>query len=226
MITIPYECEHCGKGYKREAAFLKHACKEIKRLAAAKTPIGQAAWCNYQTWMKMRNRPVANIESFMQSKSYTSCIKFAEAVVERHIPAPDIYIQLMVERDFPPTMWTLPEVHAIYLEHMDKAVPPLYQIDISVNTVYQLTDQYECTTSEIFNYLQPSELISLLIQRRFSPWFLLHSTKFTNFLSTAVNPQDYQELVGLIPSDYWSQQLKKDPILTKSIREIIAALEL
>ena len=77
-IGKDFVCTFCGKHYQRETAYMKHECKQMKRDAQIKTPIGQAAYSYYSKWMRAHRKMIPAIENFMTSKYYTSFIKFAE----------------------------------------------------------------------------------------------------------------------------------------------------
>ena len=110
----------------------------------------------------------------------------------------------MVKSDnVPPAMWTLPEAHAMYLNKLDHLITPLQMVDITIDTLFDLSDDYEVPVSDIFTVVNPNEVIVLLQRRKLSPWLLLKSPKFVHFYtnSTSVDEQIILKTLIMLSSD-------------------------
>ncbi len=180
----------------------------MKRDEEFRTSEGQAAWLHYQTWMKAYRRLVPNSSAFLQSKYYNSFIKFALFVKSAHIPDVETYVWLMKERDVSPTIWTNDQVYGLYLEFMDRKLAPMKHAQITVDTLLDIADDFQCEAEDVFDHLSPNEVIQLLRQRRLSPWILLHSGKFKQFFIHAVSPEERIIMESIIRPPYWAEKFK------------------
>ncbi len=184
-----FECMHCHGKFVREDRYLAHRCKMMERDEEFHTPIGQSAWVYYDKWMRAYRRLVPAPSAFLKSRYYQSFVKFAKMVQVLHLPDVDAFILLMKEKDISPTIWANDQVYAIYLEYLDRRSTPAQQAKITVDTLFKIADAAECEVSDVFTILEPNEVISLLRERRISPWLLLFSPKFKDFLVNHTTPE-------------------------------------
>ena len=114
-----YECEFCGKKYVSEGHFKKHECEEMRRYNHLKTPKGLAAYQDFATWLKYRGFSNLNQQQFMDSKYYSSFVKFVDFAHRMALPAKDKFIKLMVKTGILPKDWTDNMVYDFYIEEYD-----------------------------------------------------------------------------------------------------------
>lgn len=221
-----YECGYCGQGFVHEERFMAHKCKRMKRQEVFNTPVGQAAWFYYQEWMKASNKKVSKSKSFIQSKYFNSFVRFAEFVKKTQMPKPELFIWLMKQKDMSPTIWTNDQVYSQYLEFLDRKGDPHQLAQITINTLFKISDAAECDVSNIFSVLTANEVIQLLRQRRMSPWILLLSKKFTEFYCNNVSSEERIIIESIIRPEYWAEKFKNNPQIVNTMRQYISELGL
>lgn len=182
------------------------------------TPIGQSAWALYQDWMTAYKRVAPSTSIFLTSKYYATFIKFAKYIKELNIPDIDIFIALMKEKDISPTIWTNDEVYALYLEYLDRRISPIKQAEITINTLFKLSDEYECDVADVFNKVHPNETLQLIRSRRISPWLLMHSAAFKK-LMIRCTPEQRSLFEALIRPQYWKYKFDKNPEIGKMMKK-------
>lgn len=205
-----FECKHCGAHYKREVAFLNHECEEMRRKAELQTMVGQRAYQIYSKWLTMKHGRPPTIETFADSKFYKAFIQIAKFVKAVKIADVNIFLKMVIESDLPPSMWTQDVVYSKYLHYMMSSVPPREQIRISVDTICQLSDIFECDTSEVFYHVTANELAQIIRERKLSPWVLMFSKKFKAYLLN-MTPDVQQIFNDLIRPMYWKMKFDKCP---------------
>jgi len=226
MKDAPYVCHFCHKRFQHENRFIKHKCKAMIREERLRTPIGQAAWRYYQDWMKFQRKRVPNDKTFLKSRYFESFNRFAELVRKLNLPKPDTFIKLMIDKDFPPTMWTSERPYSMYMEHLDRVASPHDHAQITVDTLLRLSDILDCKTENIFAELNPNEIIELIKERKLSPWILLHSAKFMMFFRDRTSTEQKIVLETLMRPKYWGTQFQKKPEFVKMMKEIVAEMNL
>ena len=205
---------------------MKHKCKPMIRDENLRTPLGQAAWLFYQEWMRLQRKRVPNEKSFLKSSYYESFNRFSKNVKKLHLPSPQMFMKLMVERGFPPTMWTSNDTYAIYMEHLDLIAPPTERAKITIDTLDYLADTLGCDTGNIFAELNANEVIELIKERKLSPWILLHSNKFKLFFRDRTTPEQRVVLEAVIRYPYWSGQFQKQPKMTNFMLNVVKEMNL
>lgn len=205
-----WPCEFCSRNFVQETSFMNHRCRERDRLDELRGSIGQAAYAHYSDWMKAKKRSVPAIDVFGTSKYYNSFVKFAEHAVKTNIPNTKRFIELMVEhRDVHPTLWCRDNVYAMYLEWYDQAFPPEVQVIESLDHLRALADDYECELTKVFEVMPIKQLVLNISRRKLSPWFLLASDVFREFLK-ALPPEDKDKIERAMNIGAFIARIQKD----------------
>lgn len=206
---------------------MKHECKEMRRDAEFRTPTGQAAWQFYQKWMKASRRKVPKPDAFLKSSYYNAFVKFAEFALKVNIPDVDAYIRIMTSGSIAPTMWSLNEAYALYIDWMDRKESPANHAMITVDTLYEMADDLGLDdASEVFTHADPADVIQLLRQRRLSPWILLKSSKFKKFFTSRCSPEERMIMESIIRTKYWSEKFSRHPEEVDRMKVYVEALSL
>ena len=221
-----FECSYCHKPFVKETTFLNHKCKTMERTEELKTQMGQMAYSLYGTWMKMYKRSVPRTESFMVSRYYGAFIKFAEYIKQINLPDVDAFIQMMIEKDLSPHLWTNDKVYVQYIEFLDRRSTPIKQASITVSTLLKQADQHNIDVSFIFDALSPSDVLQLIRERRISPWILLVSGKFKRTVIEKWTLEQQQLLENLIRPMYWKLKFDKNPDIVVNMKLFVKELNI
>lgn len=221
-----YECRYCKTRFVHEDRFMKHRCQQMERHELFESPIGQAAWLYYQEWMKAYRRQPPKSVGFLKSKFFKSFVRFAKFVKETGLPDPSTFILLMKERDISPTLWTNDQIYALYLEFLDRRGNPTKQAEITIDTLFNLAEDYQCDVNEVFNYVSPSEIIQLLRARRLSPWILLNSKAFMEFFVNQVNNEERLIIESIVRPQYWATKFRKHPDDRETMKMFVKELNM
>lgn len=224
--TPQFECSYCNQQFVLESRFLKHYCREMQRADEFKTPIGQAAWSFYKQWMKAHKRTVHKSESFLNSKYYKAFVDFARFVKRVGLPRPETFIWLMKERKISPTLWTNDEVYSMYLEFLDRKSSPLTQASITIDTLFKIADTIDINVDQIFDILTANEILQFIRKRQMSPWFLLHSKKFREFIKNKITKEEQTIFESMVRPSYWKEKFRKYPEDVEKIRRYVKELNL
>lgn len=221
-----FRCKHCHNIFVLEDRYLAHKCKQMKRLEELQTPLGQTAWQFYQTWLRKQKRMPPQPASFLTSKYYRTFINFAKFAKNTQLPTPEKFIWLMVEKDFPPTIWCNDEVYTTYLEFLDFKTTPIEQVKLSIETLLGYADKNEIDISQVFEKLLPTEIMHMLRTRRLSPWLLLFSKSFKKMFKEKLTPEQKIILETLIRPDFWHKKFLEHPETVEKIKQYVQELNL
>lgn len=197
-----FQCKHCKKSFKRESTFLNHKCKEMIRLEQVQSINGQQAYQFYKRWLLKTRKSQQTIEAFMQSTYFNSLLRFVDFCKQHNILDPIAYIDKMVELKISPSLWDRQEAYTFYLEKLDKQVDPYILAEKTLGIILELANALEINAGDIFNVLPYGEIISLIEKRHLSPWILLSSSAFKNWIMT-LEEQEVIPIMNAIKPDYW-----------------------
>lgn len=217
-IAMPvWRCDHCSRNFQTENGFMKHHCKEREKLDQLRSPLGQAAYSHYCTWMKFKKRTAPPIETFMTSRQYNYFIKFTEWSNRTAIPNTARFIELMVETDTPPSLWCRNTTYALYLQWYDSAYPPESQFIETLDLLKHLAREHDCKLKDIFATLGATELAKLIRRRKLSPWLLITSGAFLGWVRTL--PANVSEILkDAINFNAYVDKMKQHQALVEEFR--------
>lgn len=217
-----WSCEYCGHGFAHEVTFMRHHCAERKRLDELRSPVGQSAYIFYSEWMKAKKRSVPPIETFATSRLYTTFVKFADYATRTNMPNTSMFVRLMVEHDVNPTLWARDQTYALYIQWVDEATPPLLQAADSLEFLYSLADKYECAPNKVWGELTISQLAQHIQRRKLSPWFVLASESFREYMYS-LEPQQRRILLDAIREGPMIERIKQEKVIFGELNTLLKA---
>lgn len=217
-----FRCEYCGHVYQREAAFLKHSCEQMERAQIFDTPVGQSAYMLYRKWWSLRKRIPPGPDKFKDSTQFRAMVQFATFVRRTKLNT-DVYLNMVIKHQLSPEHWLRDDVYAKYLEYIDKTMTGVEQIKMCTDYILKLSDALDCDLCDLFDHLEPPEVMQLVRDRKLSPWILLHSRQFKVWLIRQDN--DIQlRLQDLIRPVYWKLRFSKEPAAVDQAKKITKAM--
>lgn len=218
-------CHYCNKRLNSEMVFMRHACEPKRRMTELASPLGQAAFGFYREWMKMKKFSQPGAAAFMESKYYRSFINFAQLVMDANISKPEKYMALMVEADVQPMLWCRDQCYTVYLDWMDKLQDPIDQVQDSINYLLDICEKESSSLDKIFEHLGAQRVLSLIRQRRLTPWLLFCSASFGSLLKT-LDKSQLGAFNVVVNSGYWANRFQKDTSTVAQIKVIAKELGL
>lgn len=218
-------CNFCEKRFQNETFYMKHRCEQRKRHNELKTPLGQAAFGYYREWMTLKKFSAPSSSAFLESKYYRSFMNFAQLVVDANISRPDRFMELMVEADVLPILWCREQCYAVYLEWMDKLSDPLDQVQESINYLMDLAEKDGVELNKIYEHLGAQKVLSLVRQRRLTPWLLFCSPSFGKFLRSMDEAQ-LKVFNIIVNAQYWGNRFQQERATIENIKMIVKEVHL
>ena len=223
--THNWHCHYCSRRFAGENTFMKHLCEPKRRAAELLSPLGQAAFGYYRQWMKMKKYSQPGGAAFLESKYYRSFINFAQLMISANVSNPDRYMTLMVEADIQPVLWCRDSCYAVYLEWMDKASDPLDEVQASINYLLDICEKESCELSGVFDHMGAQRVLSLIRQRRLTPWLLFCSKSFGKMLGE-LDKSQLSAFNVVVNSGYWSKKFETEKGTLRNIKIIVEVVGL
>lgn len=221
-----FECKFCHKIFVNEDNFLNHECKQMKRDKELKTIDGQTALIYYQQWMKQMKKLPPPAASFLSSRYFRTFMDFVKFAKSVRLPNPEKFIWFAVQKKFTPIMWSSNDVYTLYLEFLDHKTPPMEQANTSITTLLNYADRHNIDVSNVFDHIEPYEIISFLQTRQLSPWLLLLSKKFKQFLINRTTSEQQMIIESVIRPEYWGAKFAEHKQDIVDIKKCIEALDI
>lgn len=221
-------CEYCGHEFVRTKSYNDHCCSQMQKDHIFDTPLGKAAFFYFKEWLRLKNKNT-NItgEIFLQSRYFSSFINFVNFSNKVLLPDKPSFIKYMVKLNMLPVHWCSGDVYVEYIRNLDTVYTPLQQAQITKKTVYELATIFGCDTGDIFKHLLPGDFMKLLKARKLSPWMLLLSSKFRQYMIHIIS----KELSSIISDTImnptvWKHKFENNSDMVEIMRKEVQALKL
>jgi hypothetical protein len=109
------------------------------------------------------------------------------------------------------------------LEWLDRASDPLDLANTSINTLFSIAEAANTDITKVFTVIHHREIMQLIRQRKLTPWLLLCSKKFKEFL-LSLGDIERDELMNLIGYPYWAGKFEANPKVVEHMKKFTEAL--
>jgi hypothetical protein len=180
-----WHCEFCEKTFVYEKSYLSHLCKQKIRNSEVQTVLGQAAFANYNVWMKARRFSEQSIGTFIKSKNYAAFIRFTEYAFKVKLNAPE-FIRFIVSQhsDMMPSIWKNSELFSNYLIYRECKLNPFEQTCSSIEFITKICEKKEIDFKDYFIKVSFNEILNDVQLKKISPWFIFTSNMGNSFLNS------------------------------------------
>ena len=222
-----FVCTYCDHKFTNETYYNKHYCETHKRHDYLKTSRGISTFTYYKEWLRLSKGNVAVDETtFIGSKYFTSFMKFVEFSHKMMIPSVPSFIKFAVSKHILPTKWCSDTVFVDYISNLDNNYLPMEQAEETVKTVYELAGIFDCKPNQIFNHLEAGDCIKLLKARKLTPWVLLFSKTFHQYLSVNLSKEQRIQIQTSIDPNIWKYKFQSRPEDVKMMKKMVNSLGL
>lgn len=218
------QCDYCSSTFATEKGYKKHNCKFKKRYTSVtESTKGVMAYQYYLKWLRSSGKSTKYVDehTFIHSTQYNHFRKFMDMCKERGVPDRDIFIKIMAKKNISPQHWNRDDVFAFFLEEYDTKVDPIKHIDKSVDTILKLSDAIECDPEDIFDHLDNETMLVLIKSRKISPWLLLNSKKFKQYMIKKASAREREYIQKYINPKKWKKILNSNSKLTNAAKLIV-----
>jgi len=222
-----WKCEYCKKLYQDEGRYMKHVCPTRDRQELLKSPVGQAAFDYYNTWMRAQGYGTKTRENFEKSKRCRQFLKFAEFATKIKLNKPGDYIRLMVSLAMDITLWSTDSNVSLYRSTLDIAEDPYVAVEENVRFLMQLAEKEDIQLADLAVHLGPQRIIDLLRNRQISLWVLLRAPTFTSLIKAGTFDEEHLEVVKrFMAIDQWNDKYPRGSETSKNIVAIFRGVGL
>lgn len=222
-----YECQHCKKQYKFLSGLENHEgkCPVKTKIEACKTLVGTVAYNAFQYWM-LRTKRVRNVDinTFMKSRYFGQFIRFSNFYLNTSVGPMETYMNFLIKQNLDPYMWIDHRVFARYIIEYNSIVSPNEQWGITFDEIESLCQEYDCLPNEIFVVLGFEEVVKRVLNKKFSPWYLLLSDAYWRFHQQQTEV-DRDTLLDLLQVNTFHSIAGANPGITKEIKDLIQEIE-
>lgn len=221
-----FECEYCKKKFKSSVNHQKHLCEKKKKYMLLESKYGKTAYICYENWRKLKGFYAPTKDTFVTSKYFKSFINFVDFCNKKSIPEKNGFINAMVIKDIPPSLWANDMYYDFYISNFDIIYTPLRQVEISLENLYKLSSILECPLDKIFEKVGVIDLLKLIVVKKLSPWLLLFMKSFQHHIAFCVTEEERDLIDTIIVATEWQEKFQNDQKSVEKIKVLMTSLNI
>lgn len=221
-----FECSYCDAKFLTEKRFNSHKCRNKDRALELESPQGMSAFKYYLAWFKYRHLKEPSKDTFINSKYYNALFSFVKYAKKMGIPDTNIYIQFMSRENILPSHWYNDDIYKFFIDYFDNDCDPQIHARVTLKSMDRLANHFQCKICEVFDHLRGADVIKLVQSRNLSPWILLFSKRFAEYLESETTTEEQKLIEQAVSLSKWKIILEAKRNHIPEIREYIAQLNL
>jgi hypothetical protein len=222
LISQPYICQHCNKGFMQEKTLVVHVCEQ-KRRALAKTErhvvLGFDTYNKFYR-MSQNAKQDKSYDDFAKSPYYNAFIKFGSFVSNVNPLYPDKFIDYVVRSGVKLDHWCREELYEKYVLDLIKTEPVEVALERSIKHMMEWAEANNSVWYHYFLYVSLSRATYDIKDGKVSPWLILNSGNGKVMLKK-LSDEQLGAIGNIIDLQFWLNKFKKLPADTELVRQVV-----
>jgi len=222
LVTQPYTCGHCGKGFMQEKTLFVHVCEQKRRHMAQKEKHVILGFDTFQKFYKQAqpNGKDKNYEDFCKSPYYNAFVKFGSFVSNVNPLYPEKFINYVVTSGVKLDYWCRDELYEDYVFDLIRREAVETALQRSIQTMMSWADEHNAQWNHYFHYVSLSRACYDIKDGKISPWLLLNSTSGKEMLQKFSDEQ-LGHVQKIIDPPFWVSKFKKMPADIRLVKDVV-----
>jgi hypothetical protein len=223
LVTQPYTCGHCGKGFMQEKTLFVHVCEQ-KRRALAKTEkhvvLGYDTFQRFYKTVQTNSKQNKTYEEFCKSPYYNAFVKFGSFVSNVNPLYPERFIDYVVSSGVKLDHWCRDELYEQYVFDLIKREPVEVALERSISHMLSWANDNNAQWNHYFHYVSLSRACYDIKDGKVSPWLILNSTSGKTMLQK-FNDEQLVHIQNIIDPPFWVSKFKKHPADVELVKQVV-----
>jgi len=223
LVSQPYTCGHCGKGFMQEKTLFVHVCEQKRRHMAKTEKHVILGFDTFQQFYKLaqpNSKQEKTYEDFCKSSYYNAFVKFGSFVSNVNPLYPEKFIDYVVKSGVKLDHWCRDELYEQYVFDLIRRESVETALQRSIQTMMAWADDHNAQWNHYFLYASLSRACYDIKDGKISPWLLLNSTSGKAMLQKFSDEQ-LAHVQKIIDPPFWVSKFKKLPTDVAFVKEVV-----
>ena len=223
LVTQPFICGHCNKGFMQEKTLFVHVCEQ-KRRALAKTEkhvvLGFDTFQRFYKFSQPQSKQDKTYEDFCKSSYYNAFVKFGSFVSNVNPLYPEKFIDYVVRSGVKLDHWCRDELYEQYVLDLIRRETVETALQRSIQTMMDWADTHNAQWNHYFLYVSLSRACYDIKDGKISPWLILNSANGKDMLKKFTDDQ-LIHIQGIIDPQFWVSKFRKLPADVLMVKDVV-----
>jgi len=223
LVSQPYTCDYCSKGFMQEKTLFVHVCEQ-KRRALARTEkhvvLGFDTFQRFYKQAQPNSKQEKTYEDFCKSSYYNAFVKFGSFVSNVNPLYPEKFIDYVVRSGVKLDHWCRDELYEQYVFDLIRRESVETALQRSIQTMMAWADDHNAQWNHYFLYVSLSRACYDIKDGKISPWVILNSNNGKAMLQKFSDEQ-LAHVQKIIDPPFWVSKFKKMTSDVTFVKEVI-----
>ena len=223
LVSQPYTCDYCDKGFMQEKTLFVHVCEQ-KRRALAQTEkhvvLGFDTFQRFYKQAQPNSKQEKTYEDFCKSSYYNAFVKFGSFVSNVNPLYPEKFIDYVVRSGVKLDHWCRDELYERYVFDLIRRESVETALQRSIQTMMTWADDHSAQWNHYFLYVSLSRACYDIKDGKISPWVILNSNSGKAMLQKFSDEQ-LAHVQKIIDPPFWVSKFKKLPADATFVKEVV-----
>ena len=223
LVSQPYTCGHCGKGFMQEKTLFVHVCEQKRRHMAKNEKHVVLGFDTFQQFYRLtqpNSKQEKTYEDFCKSSYYNAFVKFGSFVSNVNPLYPEKFIDYVVRSGVKLDHWCRDELYEQYVFDLIRRETVETALQRSIQTMMAWAEDHNAQWNHYFLYVSLSRACYDIKDGKISPWLLLNCVNGKAMLQKFSDEQ-LAHVQKIIDPPFWVSKFKKLPSDATFVKEVV-----
>lgn len=202
-----FECQFCGKSFKREKTLAVHLCEQKRRFINRDAKYVRLGFLAYNMFYKLTQNATKDktYENFAKSHYYTGFTKFGKHILDINAINPEKFIEFVVLASIPIDKWCTDSVYEKYIRELNKKETAERAVERGILLMQQWSRDNDRPYNVFFREISRPRLIHWIKSGRISPWIIFNCDTGSSAMD-AMNDYELNLVNEYLEPTFWSRK--------------------
>lgn len=209
-----FVCEFCKRKFVKEISLIDHSCEKKRRWFSKDEPAVRFAFMAWNRFYELNSFGKKleyrnNFQNFINSRYYTSFLKFGKHMVDLNVIEPGKFIEYVLKNNLPIDKWTHDFVYEQYVHELLVHETPESALERTVLLMKDWSLQTSEPWFDFFRKINTNQAVAWIKTGRISPWLLYNADSAVDFFERCT-PEQINMIKKHAPTDVWKIKINKN----------------
>jgi len=223
LVTQPFACEYCNKGFMQEKTLFVHVCEQKRRALARKEKHVVLGFDTFQRFYKQaqpNSHQDKTYEEFCKSPYYNAFVKFGSFVSNVNPLYPSRFIEWVIRSGVKLDHWCRDELYQEYVIELIRKESVETALERTISHMLAWGNDNNAQWNHYFLYVSLSRACYDIKDGKISPWVVLNSTNGKAMLQKFSDEQ-LGHVQSIIDPPFWVNKFKKLPADAALAKQVV-----
>ena len=204
---MSFECQFCGKAFKREKTLAVHLCEQKRRHINRDDKYVRLGFMAYNRFYEITQGAAKpkTYEQFSKSNYYTGFTKFGRHILEISAIDPEKFIDFVITTSIPLDKWCTDAVYETYIRELNKKETAERAVERGILLMQQWSRENDRPYNEFFREISRPRLIHWVKSGRISPWIIFNCDSGKSAIAALTDHEQDMIMTYLEPT-FWTRK--------------------